>query len=564
MGFAAVDQPKILLLSGAETKTAALSAVLSEQGAVRVVDSCQEAVEAIQDGHVDLVVSEAGDFLPADCAQCTRWIKQALVSIDEGVACVDLDGQVVWANVETRAMPQPLLDAVAQSCLDVADEWRDHDEADGPYRQVIRRASVTIPDRGEIDFEVAVSPVVDPAGRLHQMAAVVRDVTAAMRVQQRLKPVDEAGQQLVGLNPGQYLELDTPQRAAKIEEQIVSHARSLMNFERFSIRLLDPKTGLLNVAMAQGMSECIWDREITVASEGQGICGYAAAMGRSYLCADTTKDPRYLQGIGNAGSSLTVPLWLHDQIVGVFNVESDCLGAFDDVDRQMLETFGQHVAMALKILDLLVIERYRSTGKLADDVSSEIAAPLNDIMSEASALMSEYIGDESLRERLESITRNAGRIRESVKQAGRPANGLRHPTDRHTPPDPLLAGRRLLVADDEDAIRETLYEVLTHQGCEVATARDGAEAAGMLSQSQYDLVLSDIRMPHKNGYEVFATAKARNPDCAVILMTGFGYDPSHSVVRAHREGLSAVLFKPFKVDQLLIEVRQALEAAPSW
>jgi DNA-binding NtrC family response regulator len=44
-------------------------------------------------------------------------------------------------------------------------------------------------------------------------------------------------------------------------------------------------------------------------------------------------------------------------------------------------------------------------------------------------------------------------------------------------------------------------------------------------------------------------------------MTGFGYDPNHSIVRASQEGLAAVLFKPFKVDQLLAEVRKALQPA---
>jgi DNA-binding NtrC family response regulator len=43
-------------------------------------------------------------------------------------------------------------------------------------------------------------------------------------------------------------------------------------------------------------------------------------------------------------------------------------------------------------------------------------------------------------------------------------------------------------------------------------------------------------------------------------MTGFGYDPNHSIVRASQEGLSAVLFKPFKVEQLLNEVHRALQA----
>jgi DNA-binding NtrC family response regulator len=46
----------------------------------------------------------------------------------------------------------------------------------------------------------------------------------------------------------------------------------------------------------------------------------------------------------------------------------------------------------------------------------------------------------------------------------------------------------------------------------------------------------------------------------VILMTGFGYDPNHSIVRASQEGLAAVLFKPFRVEQLLAETRKAIQS----
>jgi DNA-binding NtrC family response regulator len=65
-------------------------------------------------------------------------------------------------------------------------------------------------------------------------------------------------------------------------------------------------------------------------------------------------------------------------------------------------------------------------------------------------------------------------------------------------------------------------------------------------------------MPGRNGYQIFAAAKDRQADCPVILMTGFGYDPNHSIIRARREGLAGVLFKPFKVDQLLSDLRTAL------
>jgi DNA-binding NtrC family response regulator len=73
-------------------------------------------------------------------------------------------------------------------------------------------------------------------------------------------------------------------------------------------------------------------------------------------------------------------------------------------------------------------------------------------------------------------------------------------------------------------------------------------------------VISDIKMPDKTGYDVYAATRRHSQTTPVILMTGFGYDPNHSIVRASQEGLQAVLFKPFKVDQLLAEVRKALQA----
>jgi DNA-binding NtrC family response regulator len=75
----------------------------------------------------------------------------------------------------------------------------------------------------------------------------------------------------------------------------------------------------------------------------------------------------------------------------------------------------------------------------------------------------------------------------------------------------------------------------------------------------FDLIVSDIRMPDHNGYEIFAASHRFNPTAPVILMTGFGYDPHHSIVRASQEGLQSVLFKPFQVERLLDEVRKALK-----
>ncbi|MGQ0722101.1 MAG: response regulator [Candidatus Eiseniibacteriota bacterium] len=120
------------------------------------------------------------------------------------------------------------------------------------------------------------------------------------------------------------------------------------------------------------------------------------------------------------------------------------------------------------------------------------------------------------------------------------------------------AGGRILVADDREYIREFLKDFLVLEGFQVDTASDGREALTKAEGEHYDLVLSDIKMPHLNGYEVFAGVRRADPRTKVILMTAYGYDPSHSIVKASGEGLSAVLYKPFHMARVRDAILKAL------
>ena len=64
-------------------------------------------------------------------------------------------------------------------------------------------------------------------------------------------------------------------------------------------------------------------------------------------------------------------------------------------------------------------------------------------------------------------------------------------------------------------------------------------------------------MPDRNGYEVFRGVRDLEPNIPVVLMTGFGYDPSHSILRATEEGMHAVLFKPIPVPRLFEVLKSA-------
>ena len=86
--------------------------------------------------------------------------------------------------------------------------------------------------------------------------------------------------------------------------------------------------------------------ELFAEQEGNGISGYVAATGRSYICPDVERDPRYVMGLDQAKSSLTVPLRLHDKVIGIFNVESRQRAAFNEDDRQFAEIKKLHETYA--------------------------------------------------------------------------------------------------------------------------------------------------------------------------------------------------------------------------
>ena len=410
-------------------------------------------------------------------------------------------------------------------------------------------------------YEVICSPVRDRPGSLRQVAAVVVNETLSRRQQKKLNAIDLAGRELVRLEYDSLSKRDASQRLELLRDRIIRFSRDVLKFQHFAVLLLNEKTNRLQEVISEGLMEDEHVYELLASTEGNGICGYVAATGRSYICPDVHRDERYLSGMHSSRSSLTVPLRLHDKVIGVLNVESDKVGAFREEDRQFAEIFSNYVALAMNILNLLVSERHTTHTQLTGSMSVELAGPLNDIITEAGELMEDYIGHDDLRRRLSVLIDRATRLRHSVQQWTESSSaGVLPGLSSKARHDPLLAGKSILVVDDEKLIRNTIRDVLIPCGCEVDTAEDGRQAKQLIVSKRYDLVISDIKMPYADGYEVFAAAKAAHADTQVILVTGFGYDPNHSVVRAAQGGLAAVLMKPFKVDHLLDECRSAFSS----
>ena len=552
-----IVHPKVLFLSKPNSAHESMISRLLGDSQVRTVTTFDEALAALREGSYDLVVSDTSDFLALERATVKQQAAMILETIGQGVCIVDMEGRLIWANPKMKSYPSDLLSQVCDVCLKRFLKASDQEKGQ-PAHHRARRFSLTAGE--EQYFEATITPVLDAENRISQFAAVVWDVTNSRRLQKKIDAIDLAGRELVRLDAETMAGMNVEERIQFLEQKILRYMHDLLEYDNFAVLLLDKRSNRLEMVLQHGMSERTRDFDIFASPENNGISGYVAASGRSYICHDTSKDPRYLPGLETARSSLTVPLRLHDKVIGVFNIESERLAAFNEDDRQFAEILARYIAIALNFLDLLITERYVSTGRIADDVSGEIAAPLNDIITEATTLKEDYIGHDDLRHRLNAICDRVEEIKKTVKDVASAKGGLlgRHETPAER--DPVLDGKRVLVADDEEIIRETVSNVLRKSGCIVDTAPDGNQAIALLSQQPYDLLVADIKMPIKNGYEVFAAARTFHANIAVILMTGFGYDPNHSIVRARKEGLNCVLFKPFRVDQLLTDVRQALQA----
>ncbi|MGB0324937.1 MAG: response regulator, partial [Phycisphaerales bacterium] len=286
------------------------------------------------------------------------------------------------------------------------------------------------------------------------------------------------------------------------------------------------------------------------AARGNGITGRVAATGQCVLTRQADSDEEYLPGLEGAQSTMTLPLQLGTRILGTLNVESQKRAAFSEADLSEALLLGRYIAAALHFIELVLRERSAVDRQTASAFRGALAHPMEKL--------------ESLGETHPEVKAIATEIREAMETAGTgPKAILATERDlRPAEPDPDLQGRHILVADNEAVVVQGLTKLLKANGVTVTACDGGAEAISAFAECHAkgqcpDLVITDIRMPDRNGYEVFRGVRDLEPKIPVVLMTGFGYDPSHSILRATEEGMHAVLFKPIPVPRLFEVLKSA-------
>ena len=120
-----------------------------------------------------------------------------------------------------------------------------------------------------------------------------------------------------------------------------------------------------------------------------------------------------------------------------------------------------------------------------------------------------------------------------------------------------MEAEKILVVDDEEAIREVVSTLLEAQGYQVTIASNGRMGLEKFQADPHDLVLSDIVMPEMDGLKLLERVRANNKDVPVIMVTAM-HDISIAL-QAIRAGAYDYILKPFEKDQLYLSVRRALE-----
>jgi len=166
------------------------------------------------------------------------------------------------------------------------------------------------------------------------------------------------------------------------------------------------------------------------------------------------------------------------------------------------------------------------------------------------------------------VARHGGTIDVESKLGAGTTFTVRLPVSRDVPAaeQPVVASpppwaARILVIDDEPAVRTVLADILSEHGYTVVQAGNGPEGLAECEAGRADLVLTDISMPGMSGWDVAAACRTRFPTLPVGIITGWGDQLDPALVERHR--VQFVLAKPFMPNDVLREVGKVLTAMPS-
>ena len=566
-----VEKPKILCVGDRSLRDGSLVEQLGHTYDIIEVNDSVQALAALVRGTFASVLIYSDEISDQLRVSSLLQNERIVRGMPDGLVLLDSENTIFWANDCIRRWAGSP-EIIGKNFYEVFHhpEILGHDLC--PFRTVLStkqpRCSTLRCDDNRF-FQVHATPLRnDQEDAAPTLIVTVRDITSETLEQQKLAAIHKAGIELADLTTEEVFNMEVEDRIELLKSNIVHYTKDLLNFDVVEIRLLGEEGGELMPLLSVGIEEIAAKRPLMALPKDNGVTGFVAATGKSYLCQDTTQDPLYIEGCKDAKSSMTVPLIQHDQVIGTFNVESPEPHAFTESDLQFLEIFSRDVAAALNTLELLVAQQANTAQASVEAIHREVALPVDEILNDAVNVMERYIGHEpGVAKRLQRILKNARDIKQLIHKVGQemaPAEAV--PPFAQIPERQLLRRRKVLVVDVDEAVRSAAHNLLERFGCVVETAHEGGEAVFMVrnvgNEQGYDVIIADINLPDMSGFDLLLKLQSFIDPVPLVLMKGFGYDPGHAMVKARQAGLhpKAVLYKPFRLDQLLEVCEAVVEA----
>jgi DNA-binding NtrC family response regulator len=127
---------------------------------------------------------------------------------------------------------------------------------------------------------------------------------------------------------------------------------------------------------------------------------------------------------------------------------------------------------------------------------------------------------------------------------------------RHYQKELMTEKYRILIVDDDSALRDTLGSELSNAGYITKTASDGDEAIASIGKEKFDLVILDIKMPKVDGFEVLKIIKQNFQSIKVIMLTG--YSDITQAIKSKKLGADDFVSKPYDLEDLSFSIERAL------
>ena len=372
-------------------------------------------------------------------------------------------------------------------------------------------------------FALLVTPL-DNSGFLVEM----QDISQSSRLEHQIETLKSAGAELTEVtDPKQALSEEA--RKEKLKELIKKHMHQTLRYDVFEIRVLsaDSQKRLLPF-LSIGLNEDASKQVLYAQSNGNGITGYVADSGEPYICDFRDDDTHFIPGAINAKSSLTVPLFQGNRVIGVCNVESENPHEFSKRDETFLQLYAKDLALALSFQDALTTREQHLKAKFLQLLDDNLTPGLSSLYDGTCAVSADA-PNEMRHQSLKNVE-NALELKKRVDRLKRDLLNSSESRYRDLPYEwqkslslhpeaaEYLWGKRVLCvfAPEEitvDPITDawTTVRRLEKLGCFVDVVRSSKAALGALRQndSRYDMIITD-RNP--DGYYIVesSTANGRN------------------------------------------------------